>query len=138
MSAVLAVIARLEAVSAVTALVSTRIYQGILPQGGTFPKIRVQRVSEDQPMQLRGGIGIYASRVQIDSVSDASDPVAAATALDAAVFGTGAGSALVGFKGPAGTFSIEGVFPSGIREGYDPVELRQYKVMRDVTVWWKT
>jgi len=133
----LAVIARLEAVAAVTALVGTRIYQGVLPQGGPFPAIRVQRISEVQPMQLRGAIGIFSARVQVDSVSDAGNAISVATALDRAIYGTGAGSGLVGFKGAAGGYVIEGVFPGGVREGYDALELKQYRVMRDVMVWWK-
>jgi hypothetical protein len=132
-TAVLAVIARLEMVSALTALVSTRIYQGILPQGGLLPALRVQRVSENQPMHTRGSVSVFATRVQIDAVSDSVD---VALNVDAVLYGDGAGSALVGFRGSAGGVLVQGIFPAGAREGYDGAELRQYKVMRDVMVRW--
>lgn len=137
MSAVLAVIARLEAVAAVTAIVGSRIYQGVLPQGGTFPKIRVQRVSEQDELHLRGSNGIIADRVQVDSVSDAADAVGIATALDAAIRGNSAGSSVVGWTGTVGGYTVAAILPGNVREGFDAAELRQYKVMRDLLVWWK-
>ena len=137
MSAVLAVIARLEAVSAVTALVpAARIYNGVLPQDAVFPAIRVQRVSEDERMHLRG-MGRRRTRVQVDAISAAGDPVGAAQAIDSAIHGNGSGSALVGFKGTVGGYTVDAVLPTGVREGYDADELRQYRVMRDVFVWWQ-
>ena len=143
MSAALGVIARLEAISAVTALVSTRIYQGILPEHARFPAIRVQRISENEFMHMRGTSAIYRTRVQVDSISNAADAIGAAQALDAAVHGDGASTGLVGWRGtvslggsPEVTVEITGVLPAGVREEYDPDDLRQYRVMRDVFVWW--
>jgi len=138
MSAVAGVIARLEAVAAVTALVSTRIYLGVLPQKATLPAIRVQRVSENEFMHMRGTSAVYRTRVQVDSVSNASDAAGQALAVDAAVHGDGASTGLVGWQGTAGGIEITGVMPATVRETYDADELRQYKVMRDVLVWWKS
>jgi hypothetical protein len=47
-----AVVERLEGVTAVTDLVSDRIYQAVFPQDGTFPAIRVQRIGEVVTMHL--------------------------------------------------------------------------------------
>lgn len=136
MSAALGVIGRLEAVAAVTALVSTRIYQGLLPQNPTLPAICVQRISENEFMHMRGSSSIFRTRVQIDSVSHATDAVAGAQAVDAAVHGNGSSSSLVGWRGTVAGVEIESVLPAGVREDYDPEELRQYRVMRDVFVTW--
>jgi hypothetical protein len=136
MSAAVAVITRLEAVAAVTAIVSSRIYQGVIPQDATFPAIRAQRISEDEPMHLRGASSMFRTRVQVDSVSNATDPIGQATALDALVHGDGSGSSLVGWKGEAGSVQVHAVLPIAVREQFDAEELRQYRVMRDLHVWW--
>jgi hypothetical protein len=135
-SIVAAVVTRLEAVSAVTALVSTRIYNGTFPQDGTFPAIRVQRIGQDEQMHMRGAVGTMRTRIQIDSVADSSEPIGDAQAIDSAVFGNGSGSALIGWAGDVGTIDIQAVTPAGVREQYDGEELRQYRVMRDAFVWW--
>lgn len=136
MSAVAGVIARLESVAAVTALVSTRIYLGVLPQKPTLPAIRVQRISENEFMHLRGTSAVYRTRVQVEAISNASDAAGQALAVDAAVHGDGASSGLVGWRGTAGGIEITGVIPATVRETYDAGELRQYRVSRDVLVWW--
>lgn len=136
MSAAAAVIGRLEAVAAVTALVSTRIYQGVLPASFPTPAIRVQRISEDEFMHTRGSNGVFRTRVQVDSVSSAANPIAQAQAVDAAVRGNGAGTSLVGWTGTVGGVEVLAILPITVREGYDADELKQYKIMRDVFAWW--
>ena len=136
MSIVAAVITRLDAVTAVTALVSTRIYNGTFPQDGTFPAIRVQRIGEDEQMHLRGAVGTIRTRIQIDSVADSAEPIGDAQSIDSAVHGDGSGSGLIGWAGNVGDIDIQAVIPAGVRETYDGEELRQYRVMRDAFVWW--
>lgn len=138
MSVVGALITRLEGVSPVTALVSTRIYQGVLPQSVTLPAIRMQRIGQDEPLHLRGFSGLMQTRVQVDSVGGGGNPISAAQAVDAVVFGTGAGSSLVGWRGTVGSIWIQAVLPAAVRELFDADELRQYRVIRDLLVWWKT
>lgn len=132
MSAPAAAIGRLELVAAVIALVSTRIYQGILPQSPTLPAIRVQRIGEDEFTHLRGA-SVRRTRVQVDSVG-ASLP--SALAVDAAVRGNGSGSSLVGWTGAVGGVRVLAVQHRAVRELYDGDELRQHRVSRDVFVWW--
>ena len=136
MSAPLGVIGRLEAISAVTTLVSTRIYQGLFPENPTFPAIRVQRISENEFMHARGTAGLFRTRVQIDSVSNAADAVGVAQSVDAVVRGDGATTGLIGWRGTVAGVEIESILPAGVREEYDPEERRQYRVMRDVFVTW--
>lgn len=138
MSAALAVVKRLEGLSAVTTLVGTRIYQVKLPPKGIFPSIRVQRVGNDEFMHMRGVNRLMRARVQVDSIASEEytpDVVTAATAVDAAVHGSGDGTALGGWKGVVSGITVTGILPAGVREGYDALELRQFKVMRDYWVW---
>jgi len=137
-SAALAVVRRLEAVTAVTTIVAARIYQVKLPPKGLFPAIRVQRIGHDEFMHLRGVNRLMRARVQVDSIASeeyAADPVTAATALDAAVHGNSDGTALGGWRGTVAGITVTGILPAGLREGYDALELRQFKVMRDYWVW---
>lgn len=136
MSAVLGVISRLELVPTVTALVSSRIYGGILPQSPTLPAIRVQDIGEVRAQHLRGSDGVVRQRVQIDSVASGGNPITTAQAVDTAVVGDASGSALLGFKGTAGGVFIHNVEPGTKREVFDAEELRQYRVIRDVIVSW--
>jgi hypothetical protein len=135
-SAAVGVIARLEAVTAITALVSTRIYQGVFPQSPVLPAVRVQHIGEVRRQHLRGDAGVVVSRVQVDSVADGGNPITDAQAVDAAIVGDASGTALLGFKGDSGGVFIHNVEPAGEREFFDGEELRQYRVIRDVLVSW--
>ena len=57
---------RLLSVSAVTDLVSTRIYPLTLPQGVTMPAVRYQRVSGNSDPHVRGTTGAATARLQFD------------------------------------------------------------------------
>jgi hypothetical protein len=124
---------RLLAVTAVTDLVSTRIYAGFLPQSPTLPAVLVQRVGEVQTSHLRGGQQLRVTRVQVTSVAPSR---AAAVAVDEAVEGDGAGSGLSHWSGSTGSpaVTVRWTEPAGVREGYDPGELRQYRIDRDYRV----
>jgi hypothetical protein len=72
---------RLLAVSAVTALVSSRVYAGILAQKVTLPAIALQIVSDVEESHLRGPSGLKQVRVQVHAVAvDRSGAVALADA----------------------------------------------------------
>lgn len=131
-----AVVTRLENVQAVTNLVSDRIYQGVLPQDGTFPAVVVRRIGEVVQLHLRGSSGMFKERIQIDSFSDSAEPIGEAQSIDSAVFGDGSGSSLIGFMGELDAYHVYCVEPAGVREQYEGEELRQYRVMRDVFVTW--
>lgn len=133
-----AIVTRLKSLAAITALVSTRVYTMELPQNGTLPAIRVQRVGESQLMHLRGGVGLYRTRVQVDSVSrkgSGVDHYAQARDIDEAVRGDNGGSALIGYSGTVSGLRISGILAADVRESYDAAELTQFKIMRDLIVW---
>lgn len=139
MTAAEAVIARLKAVSAVTAIVASRVYNVKLPQSPTLPAIRVQRISDTEEAHLRGGVQYFRTRVQVDAVTregSGYDHVAVATALDAAMVGDRAGSGLAYYRGSFGSpaFVVDVILPDTAREGYDAVELNEFRVMRDYIV----
>lgn len=130
--------------SPVTSLVGTRIRTLLLRQGeARSGAIRVQQVSETQPMHLRGAVNLFTARVQVDSyapVESGVDAYANATAIDAAVHGDGAGSGLCGFAGQVGGspgLLVDAVMPVGRTEEYDADELKIVRVMREYMVTWR-
>jgi hypothetical protein len=67
------------------------------------------------------------ARVQVDAVALTRE---AAVALDEAIAGDGAGSGLIGWK----TSVVQMVRSRLTREAFDPLDLNQFKVMRDYEV----
>lgn len=137
-----AIHARLSSLSAVTALVGTRIRVLKLRQGDTSsgPAIRIQEIGQSEPMHLRGSVAVFRSRVQVDFVASeeaGGNAYDKAVAVADAAHGNGAGSGLCGFSGAAGTVDIAAILPDMVREGYDPEELRQVRIMRDYMVHWR-
>jgi hypothetical protein len=59
-------IARLKAVAGVSALVSTRIYGGRVPQSAIYPLIRIQRIGSDHAQDTSGASGLCQALMQID------------------------------------------------------------------------
>lgn len=140
-----AVIARLEAVTPLAALVSTRIYMLKLPQKPTLPAVRVQRISNRRDQHLRGPGYPAASRVQVDAfVTEVpgADPYAAVIDVAAAIRGDGLGdsaSGLWGWMGDLGSppFHIHNVeLLADDDPSYDGDELRLWRVRQDYMVHW--
>lgn len=142
MTVIQAVCARLSSVSAVSALVGTRVWAMILPQEPTFPCVRVSLVDDVPTMHLRGVDQVMRARVQVDAVTDtrtSDDPYAVAHNVASAVFGGfSAGSALglAGWSGTVGSPGLEilAIVPDAEREQYLGDELRQVWVTRDYFV----
>lgn len=124
---------RLLALGAVTALVGTKVTTGQFPQSTNYPAILVRRVSETQVDHLRGGNALRRTRVQVTLLAASR---AAMVALDAAVQGDNAGSALNYFSGAVGSPSVELrlVQPAGVREDFEGAELNRYRLDRDYMV----
>lgn len=140
-----AIIARLEQLPGVVALVGSRIYLDRLPQTSAFPAIRVQAISEQQMGHLRGVNKTRRSRVQVDHIAAVTatdlDPAATVQTLARLTHGPGDGTALCGWRGTLDSppsIEILGIQPFGEYEDYDAEELRQYRVVRDYIVWWKS
>jgi hypothetical protein len=56
--------ARLVADTAVAAIVSTRIYWGVVPQNATLPYVRLHIISDPRPEHLKGYQGSRRTRIQ--------------------------------------------------------------------------
>lgn len=126
--------ARLVALSPVTALVGTRVYVDLLPQKPTLPAIRVQRISEQEDVHLRGARALRRARVQVDAIAVSLED---ATAVSEAAHGDGAGSGLSGWTGTVGGSpgqAVLAVLPVDTRSDYEGEELRQWRVSRDYMV----
>lgn len=137
-----AIAARVAGLSAVTALVSTRVYLYELPENATFPNVCVQLIDLEEDQHLRGPDGLPVSRVQIDcGVQKASglDYAAQLDELVAAVHGDGLGtsaSGVCGFRGRIGSpaFEVRNCEPAGRHLLYDPDDRRVVTMKLDYLV----
>ena len=132
--------AHLLTVSAVTALVSTRIrLEKMVQSEPIWPVLRLHLIDRFGGMHLRGSAGIKRARVQVDALYmevSGLNVHTLAWALSAAVEGPGDGTGLLGFTGDIGSpaVHIHAITDGGARSGYDPHELKQFKVMHDYIV----
>lgn len=141
------VIERLEQVSAVTNVVSDRLYAVNPPQQPTTPYVRVQRISSPLDQHLRGPGYPAQWRFQVDCCDadgDGKDPLGTVDALAAAVIGDGLGpgaSGLFGWMGQLGgspvRFNVRNVelLHAGDREFF-PEEMRMVRVRTDFLFHW--
>lgn len=135
-----AIASRILALSGVTAIVADRVRVLKLRPTDRLA-VRIQQVSEVEPVHLRGSSGLLTCRVQVDSVApeaSQSDPYAAANELDMAIKGDGAGSGLSCWQGSIGSpgFEVLAILPApgGLRREYDAGAVGLVKVMRDYMV----
>lgn len=132
-----AVAARVLDISAVTALVSTRVYIDKLPQQPTYPAVLVQLVHEpsDDAEHLRGGARRKA-RVQVDAYeaeTNGGDAYTTVNTLADAIRGDDAGSGLSGWVGSIGSppFRVTAIrFIERVR-AYEPAEFRLLRQRQD-------
>jgi hypothetical protein len=141
MTAEVAILERLKADTAVSALAGARVYQLKLPQKPTLPAVRVQLISEPADLHLRGVSSLYRSRIQVDAFaheSDANnpDPYGTVTELADAIDGALHGKAFDSTDSPASVRVFvcqrESRMPL-----YDAAELRQVRVVQDYFVHWR-
>ena len=138
-----AVWARILALPAVAAIVSTRVYQTILPQRPTLPAVRVMLVDDPRAQHFRGPEGTRKGRVQVDAYGGGADPEAEAIALSAAIDGDGLGtnaSGLFGWIGDIGSppFEVLNVsYASGRKKDYEAAEKREVRVILDYYVTYR-
>jgi hypothetical protein len=139
-----AIAERLLEIGALTALISTRVYQLRLPQSTALPAVRVQVVGETEDAHLRGTGALSRTRVQVDAYAyeaSGGDPYAEATAVAEAIHGDGSGTGLAGWVGESGGSPAELAVLSIVRVDrfvdYEAAELRLVRVRQDYHVWWK-
>ena len=134
-----AIRARLLTLTALTALVSTRVYLDKLPQSPTYPCVRVTLVDELSEYHLRGGEGYRRARVQVDVYArelSGVDPYALAATVADTINGPDDGTGLSGWAGRVGSPGLEicGVFRVDRRRFYDPEELKVLTMSQDYQV----
>ncbi len=134
-----AVLARLLDITAVTTIVSTRVYLDTLPQKPTLPAAVVQLVHEPTDYHLRGGQRNRA-RVQVDAyaaVGNGNDPYGQVTALAEAIHGDDAGRGLSGWVGDIGSppFRVDSIQRIERSREYDPDELRLLRQRQDYWIF---
>lgn len=109
--------------TAVTNVVSTRIYPDVLPQNATFPAVVYSEFGSDHNDQLSGAAGLYHPRVFIDCYAATRS---AANTLAEAIRGV-----LHGYWGAAGSETIRAAQLEGrvkdIVRPQDGSDLRQYR-----------
>lgn len=140
MTVAAAIAERLLELSAVTALVGTRVRVMKLRQSDTLPAIRVDEISGIDDLHERGAVGVIKSRVQVDSYADTAsgvDPYAVASAVDAALHGDGAGSGLNAWRGSVGSppFQIDVIRDLGVTRTLEKEGSREIvRVIREYMV----
>lgn len=139
-----AIAERLLSLTAVTDLVGQRVRVLRLDQSELYPAIRVQEMVPNESGHLRGSVGVFRSRVQVDVFANAAsgaDPYALAAEIVAAVHGNGAGSGLAFYAGIVGgspAFQIDVIEPAGgAMPQFDPDELQLVRMSRDYMVTWR-
>lgn len=139
-----AIVARLAAVSGVTALVANRIHLMKSPQSPAYPLIVVTPIQGGRwDSHLRGGGGTRTTRVQVSVYAHETpgvNPYAKAHEVVAAMDGDGAGSGLAFFKGGIGSpaFEIDVVLPDlEHQDAYVPDEIKVVTSGWDYMVHWR-
>lgn len=134
-----AVLRKLLATAAVTALVSQRVYQLKLPQGPTYPAIKVQLIDRGATHHLRGGSKTFRTRVQVDSYAyeaSGTDPYAVVSTVADAVFDALDGKAPFTTTSPS-DLRVTGAFLIDRTPGYESEELKIVRLREDYWVWGK-
>lgn len=134
-----AVVERLLDISAVTAIVGTRVYLDKLPQQATYPAVLVQLVHEPISRHLRGSLR-WRARVQVDAyVKDVGDAYSTDVDLADAIHGDDAGSGLEAWFGSFGspTFNVTGILRVERERGYEPEEFRLLRQRQDYWVYFR-
>lgn len=147
MTGVEAVIDRLEQIAGLTAVVGTRIYNGVAPQRVTSPFVVVRNASDMRDPHLKGLDDLGRTGVIVDVYVDEASGVDAkgsANELADVIFGDGNGpdaSGLCGWVGTVGgsppTAAVSFVEYDGRDEDVEFDELRRWRVMQRFMVHWK-
>lgn len=118
--------ARLQAVSAVTDLVGTRVFPAPLPQGQTLPAVTYQRVSGARESAMGSDTGVAHPRIQVDCWASSYSGV---KALATAVRG-----ALQRYSGTIATVEIQDSFLKNDIDLFED-EIEANRVMLDFEIW---
>ncbi len=131
---------RLIADTAVSALISSRIFAGVLKQGVAYPAVAYRQIGADSVERLeeRGHSGLANFRYRFFSTTnlasggyDTAKDVAEAIRLSLQGF---SGTITDSSVSPIETINIEGIFHRFTLDGYDD-STQTYQVISDYDVW---
>lgn len=128
-----ALIARLLADSGLSALVSTRIHPGSLPQGATLPALVITRIGGAPQYADEGETGLNEARVQVDCWAD--------TYSQAKLTARAVVASLSAFTGTVGTTVFNQIMLENerdIREGGGNAAEYPFRTSLDFAVWTET
>lgn len=122
--------------AAITALVGTRVYPVIAPQGQINSHLVYHMISNQGDRHMQGPSGLSRPRIQIDCWSQSFD--------QASVLGLEVKERLEGFRGlmPWGTNSpqqsveVKGVFFDSERDDFDN-DVKLFMISHDYIVWFE-
>jgi hypothetical protein len=117
--------------SGVTALVSTRVYWGLVPQAvQTQSWVRMNRITGNRDNHMQGPSGLVSSAVQVDCVSNTySGAKLTARAIVAVVNG---------YRGTSGSMAIQGIFIRDERDGNEAATgdtATRFMTSLDLEIW---
>ena len=119
MSIETAIYTRLQAVSAVTALISTRAYPNVVPQKPTLPFVVYEREDTERISAMGGDVGVVRTDFRIDCYATT---YAGVKAVSTAVIG-----ALQRFSGTSDSIVILDIFVADESDAY--IEAPDYHVI---------
>lgn len=118
----------IKANTAIAALVGSRIYWGVIPQGSALPAIALHKISGDEWMHMSGPNGVFQARVQVDAYAITYKEV---TAISRAL-----NAALNCYRGGGFRF-IEQLNDSARMEGGSNEADRPFRASIDFNVTWR-
>lgn len=118
----------------IAAIVGTRVYPVILPQGVTTSSIVYKRISNIGDWHMQGPSGIGRPRIQIDCWSQDADVAANLGLLVKQRLDGYRGTMLWGEDSPEEGIIIQGIFFDQDRDLYEN-ELKMFAVSSDFLVW---
>jgi len=120
--------------AAIAAIVGTRIYPIVLPQGQVQTSIVYTRVSGIGDNHMEGPSGLSRPRFQVDCWSQSIDTASQLANLVKERIDGFRGTWFWGEDSPAEAIVVQGVFFQNEREDFDDAT-RLYRVSRDYFVW---
>lgn len=121
-----ALVSALEGHAGLSALIGSRIYPLMIPQGAALPAVTYQRVSGERIHAMVDDPGLASPRIQVDAWGStyASAKAVAAQVIDC----------LQRWSGTAETVVVQDSYFQGDQDIYDP-ETERWQVSMDFIVW---
>jgi hypothetical protein len=112
----------------IAAMIVSRIFPVVLPQGQREPSIVYTRVSGLGDHTMQGASGLSRPRFQIDAWAVTQDDAAALASL--------VKDRIDGYRGLMGAVPVQGVFFADEREDYQS-DIDMHRMSRDYLIWYE-